>query len=101
MRRRPRRFGTSGDAIHHPHTIAFIARRFARLASQAYSKALQLDQNNTAVQPKLAVIRTLFTPAPVGGKSAAGLSLVLPFFSPLLPFLLLSPAGRAGRSSRA
>ena len=44
---------------------------YARRASQAYSKALQLDQNNTAVQPKLAVIRTLFTPAPVGGKSAA------------------------------
>ncbi|MGF6349177.1 tetratricopeptide repeat protein [Variovorax sp. W2I14] len=37
---------------------------YARLASQAYSKALQLDQNNTAVQPKLAVIRTLFTPTP-------------------------------------
>ncbi|MEJ1170926.1 nuclear transport factor 2 family protein [Variovorax sp. CCNWLW235] len=44
---------------------------YARLASQAYSKALQLDQNNTAVQPKLAVIRTLFTPAPAGGKPAA------------------------------
>lgn len=41
---------------------------YARLASQAYSKALQLDQNNTAVQPKLAVIRTLFTPTPLGGK---------------------------------
>ncbi|AVQ83663.1 MULTISPECIES: nuclear transport factor 2 family protein [unclassified Variovorax] len=43
---------------------------YARLASQAYSKALQLDQNNTAVQPKLAVIRTLFTPTPAlaGGK---------------------------------
>ena len=40
---------------------------YARLASQAYSKALQLDQNNTAVQPKLAVIRTLFTPAPAAG----------------------------------
>jgi tetratricopeptide (TPR) repeat protein len=39
---------------------------YARLASQAYSKALQLDQNNTAVQPKLAVIRTLFTPTPAG-----------------------------------
>ncbi|WP_306882668.1 nuclear transport factor 2 family protein [Variovorax boronicumulans] len=42
---------------------------YARLASQAYSKALQLDQNNTAVQPKLAVIRTLFTPTP-GAKTA-------------------------------
>ncbi|QNK69442.1 nuclear transport factor 2 family protein [Variovorax sp. PAMC26660] len=41
---------------------------YARLASQAYSKALQLDQNNTAVQPKLAVIRTLFTPTPPGAK---------------------------------
>ncbi|WP_019656189.1 nuclear transport factor 2 family protein [Variovorax atrisoli] len=44
---------------------------YARLASQAYSKALQLDQNNTAVQPKLAVIRTLFTPTPPGGKPTA------------------------------
>jgi tetratricopeptide (TPR) repeat protein len=44
---------------------------YARLASQAYSKALQLDQNNTAVQPKLAVIRTLFTPAPAGAKPSA------------------------------
>ena len=44
---------------------------YARLASQAYSKALQLDQNNTAVQPKLAVIRTLFTPTPLGGKPTA------------------------------
>lgn len=43
---------------------------YARLASQAYGKALQLDQHNTAVQPKLAVIRSLFTPAPAGGKSA-------------------------------
>ncbi|MBT2336780.1 tetratricopeptide repeat protein [Variovorax paradoxus] len=44
---------------------------YARLASQAYSKALQLDQNNTAVQPKLAVIRTLFTPTPAGARSSA------------------------------
>ncbi|MET3497314.1 tetratricopeptide (TPR) repeat protein [Variovorax boronicumulans] len=44
---------------------------YARLASQAYSKALQLDQNNTAVQPKLAVIRTLFTPTAPGAKPTA------------------------------
>jgi len=43
---------------------------YARLASQAYSKALQLDQSNTAVGPKLAVIRTLFTPSAPGSKSA-------------------------------
>jgi tetratricopeptide (TPR) repeat protein len=35
---------------------------YAKLASQAYSKALQLDGSNTGVQPKLALIRTLFAP---------------------------------------
>jgi len=39
---------------------------YAKLASQAYSKALQLDSNNTGVQPKLALIRDLFAPAPKG-----------------------------------
>lgn len=34
---------------------------YAKLASQAYSRALQLDANNTAVQPKLALIRELFS----------------------------------------
>jgi ketosteroid isomerase-like protein len=36
---------------------------YAKLASQAYSRALQLDASNTAVQPKLALIRDLFSPA--------------------------------------
>jgi tetratricopeptide (TPR) repeat protein len=35
---------------------------YAKLASQAYNKALQLDGNNAAVQPKLALIREVFTP---------------------------------------
>ena len=35
---------------------------YARLASQAYNKALQLDSGNTAVPPKLAVIGEVFTP---------------------------------------
>ena len=34
---------------------------YAKLASQAYSKALQLDGTNSAVPPKLALIRNLFT----------------------------------------
>ena len=33
---------------------------YAKLASQAYSKALQLDAGNTAVAPKLSLIRNLF-----------------------------------------
>lgn len=35
---------------------------YAKLASQAYSKALQLDGGNTGIQPKLGLIRDLFTP---------------------------------------
>ncbi len=56
---------------------------YARLASQAYSKALQLDQNNTAVQPKLAVIRTLFTPTPLGGKPTALVASAAPVAAPV------------------
>lgn len=33
---------------------------YAKLASQAYSKALQLDSGNTGVAPKLSLIRNLF-----------------------------------------
>jgi len=65
---------------------------YARLASQAYSKALQLDQNNTAVQPKLAVIRTLFTPAPVGGKSAATAVAAAPAAKTAAPAAVPAPA---------
>ena len=43
---------------------------YAKLASQAYHKALQLDQSNaTSVKPKLALIRELFSAEP-GSKSA-------------------------------
>lgn len=44
---------------------------YAKLASQAYSKALQLDAGNTAVQPKLALIRELFAPSTRGVKPVA------------------------------
>jgi ketosteroid isomerase-like protein len=45
---------------------------YAKLASQAYSKALQLDGGNTGVQPKLALIRTLFAPEAKGQKPGTG-----------------------------
>ncbi len=35
---------------------------YAKLASQAYGKALQLDSNNQAIPPKLGLIRELFNP---------------------------------------
>lgn len=43
---------------------------YAKLASQAYSKALQLDAGNTAVPPKLNLIRNLFN-GPAGGSRPA------------------------------
>lgn len=42
---------------------------YARLASQAYSRALQLDGANAGVPPKLALIRDLFS---LNGRSPAG-----------------------------
>ena len=44
---------------------------YAKLASQAYNKALQLDATNPAVAPKLALIRELFNPAAAKGQKPA------------------------------
>lgn len=65
---------------------------YARLASQAYSKALQLDQNNTAVQPKLAVIRTLFTPTPPGTRPTALVAAASPAPAPVVKAPAPAPA---------
>ena len=43
---------------------------YARLASQAYNKALQLDNANAAVPPKLALIREVFKPNLANAKAA-------------------------------
>jgi tetratricopeptide (TPR) repeat protein len=48
-----------GYAIAHEN----LGDVYARLAGIAYSKAQQLDARNTSVQPKLALIRQIFTPA--------------------------------------
>ena len=53
---------------------------YAKLASQAYTKALQLDTNNQGVAPKLALIRELFSPA--GNKPRAGTTLMAPVITP-------------------
>jgi cytochrome c-type biogenesis protein CcmH/NrfG len=45
---------------------------YAKLASQAYAKALQVDAGNSAVVPKLALIRDLFTPGGTAARAAAG-----------------------------
>ncbi|HEY1101864.1 MAG TPA: tetratricopeptide repeat protein [Burkholderiaceae bacterium] len=86
---------------------------YAKLASQAYSKALQLDGSNTAVQPKLALIRDLFapgkgskavavakapaTPAPAAPVTTAPVSSGTPAAAPLnTPAETSAPAAAAG-----
>ena len=44
---------------------------YAKLASQAYNKALQLDSANPAVPPKLALIREIFSATASKGQRAA------------------------------
>lgn len=44
---------------------------YAKMASQAYGKALQLDKSNTAAQTKLAMIKDLFTGKPDSTKIAS------------------------------
>lgn len=43
---------------------------YAKLASQSYSKALQLDASNSAVAPKLSLIRNLFVADARGARNA-------------------------------
>ncbi len=55
---------------------------YAKLASQAYSKALQLDGTNTGVQPKLGLIRDLFSPGAKGQRPVASVAAVTPAAKP-------------------
>jgi len=43
---------------------------YAKMASEAYDKALQLDRSNAAAQTKLAMIKDLFTGSAVPGKGS-------------------------------
>ena len=58
---------------------------YAKLASQAYSKALQLDNTNTGVQPKLGMIRELFAPGSKGRAAAATPAIVAAPAAPATP----------------
>ncbi len=65
---------------------------YAKLASQAYSKALQLDGGNAGVQPKLALIRTLFSAEPKGQKPAGSNTSSGPVTVPPSPAAPAAPA---------
>ena len=62
---------------------------YAKLASQAYSKALQLDGGNAGVQPKLALIRTLFS---ADIKNPAKPAAAAPAATPATPAVAAKPA---------
>ncbi|HNW01420.1 MAG TPA: tetratricopeptide repeat protein [Burkholderiaceae bacterium] len=69
---------------------------YARLASQAYNKALQLDNSNTAVPPKLALIRELFTPNVKGQpRPAAAITPSTPAVTPAAPVAAATPPAPA------
>ena len=79
---------------------------YAKLASQAYSKALQLDGANTGVQPKLALIRTLFAPDAKGQKPAAAapaapVAAAKPAPAPAAPVVAAAPPAPATKPTPA
>lgn len=65
---------------------------YAKLASQAYSKALQLDGNNPAVAPKLSLIRNLFAGDTRGTRSSTSVAAATP---PATPATTKAPAAVA------
>jgi tetratricopeptide (TPR) repeat protein len=62
---------------------------YANLASQAYSKALQLGGSSTSLQPKLTLIRELFTP---GGKGINPGTAKPVATAPAIPAAVVAPA---------
>jgi tetratricopeptide (TPR) repeat protein len=58
---------------------------YARLASQAYNKALQLDGGNAAVPPKLALIREVFKPNLKVQASTGAAPVAAPAVAPATP----------------
>lgn len=64
---------------------------YANLASQAYSKALQLGGSSTSLQPKLTLIRELFAP---GGKGINPSAVKPVATAPVAPAIAVPPAAQ-------
>lgn len=88
---------------------------YAKMASQAYDKALQLDRNNAAAKTKLSLIRELFTQtgvttpkssAPASAAPAAAIAVApkapapIPLAPPVKPAAVVAaaPAASAGKA---
>ncbi len=65
---------------------------YARLASQAYNKALQLDSSNMAVPPKLALIREVFKPNLANPRPTSGSTVVTAAAAPAVTSANTKPA---------
>ncbi len=74
---------------------------YARLASQAYNKALQLDSANMAVAPKLALIREVFKPNLANARPAtvASLEPVVASSSAPAPEAAIAPTAAVSKSA--
>ncbi len=71
---------------------------YARLASQAYNKALQLDGTNTAVPPKLALIGEVFKPN-LGNSHTAVMPAVKPAVATAAPAPIVKPVASTAKPS--
>lgn len=68
---------------------------YAKLASQAYSKALQLDSGNAGVAPKLSLIRNLFAADAKGAKTSVPATAPVATTKPPAPAVAAAPAPTA------
>lgn len=74
---------------------------YAKLASQAYSKALQLDAGNAGVAPKLSLIRNLFAADVKGVKPAAAPATATPPVATAKPAASAPAAAPSAQASAA
>jgi tetratricopeptide (TPR) repeat protein len=65
---------------------------YAKLASQAYNKALQLDASNPGVPPKLALIRELFSPTGAKNQRPGPAPVAAPVVPTPTPVATVKPA---------
>lgn len=73
---------------------------YAKMASQAYDKALQLDRANAAAQTKLALIKELFSSSVVPGKATEATASAAPAAAPAVqPVTGAKPAAPSGTST--
>lgn len=70
---------------------------YAKLASQAYSKALQLDANSPGVAPKLSLIRNLFAGDARGARASTSTVAAAPAVPPAATPQAAPPAAPAAR----